>query len=143
MKSFLTKLSDTWKDFNSKAMLSTVPISCLLVEREKVEKIDEPRSDFFVFGTSINGDDTALLVEEGKIGLDAGYSVSRMPLADHLFISHHHQDHIGGLPSIGCRSIEQGKEVNIYIGRDLPQDTYEWIEDFKNENPDNKIKFHY
>ena len=92
MKGILRKLSDAWKDINSKAMLSAVPIDCKIFVEERVANIDEPRSDFFVFGTSINGDDTALLVEGGKIGLGAGYSIDKLPLPDHLFISHHHED---------------------------------------------------
>lgn len=142
MRSLIKKISDKWKDTGAKYVLKTLETKCSVLNKKEGKNIKLP-DDFNIFGTSICGDDTALLIEDGTIGLDAGPSARNIPLPDHLFISHHHPDHFTGLPAVGCKSAESGKKVHVYMGNNFPEFAYDFVKKVQQTNPDNNLEFHY
>ena len=137
------QLANTWKNYSAKLSFSDLPMECILSDKSESIPIQFKKKGFDLVGNSICGDDTALLTEKGRIGLDAGASSGSLPLPDHLFISHHHDDHIIGLRTLACRSAEEEKKVDVYLGRDLPEVTLNWIRLMEEKNPNIGTQFHF
>jgi hypothetical protein len=139
---FIGRAADAWKNFNTKNRLSLQTVTC--GEGEEEAKVEwASGTDFELFGTSICGDDTALLTEGGRLGLDAGPSASKLPLPDVIFLSHHHHDHISGVPEVSCKSARLGKPVTILVGRGIPREAAEWLEAVSGSVPGSKVTVEY
>lgn len=143
MKNVIRTVSDVWKSINSRTKIFQKPTNCNLMKEKEIVTAPLSSEKPNLIGTSICGNNTAIFVADEKIGLDAGNAIDELPLPDHLFISHHHEDHLTGLLSVGCRSAKEDKEVNVYIGKRLPPYVLDWIEEFQKENPKNKLNVRY
>lgn len=79
---------------------------------------------YSVRGISVGGVYTSLHVPELGVMLDAGITLRAMCAADHVFLSHGHVDHVGGLfGMLGVRGMmHKTKPPRLYLPREIAND---------------------
>lgn len=82
---------------------------------------------YTVRGVSVGGVYTSLQVPELSVVLDAGVTLRALCATDHIFLSHGHIDHVGGLFGLlGVRGMMQkAKPPRLYCPREIAEDLTE------------------
>jgi len=139
------KIIDMYNIFRDRHVIPVVPNNdCKNFLPKKVNAVptnDKPLDvTRDVWGSSLAGVSTSLVVPKLDITLDAGRTVTELPVTSNYFLSHFDEDHVGGLPAIMCSSIGHAKPIKIFMPSDPNDKITSLMDAIKHENPDVNVE---